>query len=688
MTGKRKEPSFRGSGANSERGLVAERQVRRGGKALKKKKSGGGGKRPPSYGSWRDSWKWRLSKLLFKTGLVLATLGFIFAFFTVTYYAHDLPDIDDLAKSKLRPSITILDANGELISTYGDVFTKYVDYNALPKTIIDAVVATEDRRFFKHFGIDPLGLARAMYVNVKAGGVVQGGSTITQQLAKIVFLKPERAMKRKVQEAILALWLERKFTKEQIITMYLNRVYLGAGVYGIDAAAKKYFNKPANELNLYESAMIAGLLKAPTTYSPTNNARAAADRTETVLLAMEDARKITEKQRLFALKTGTKVSVSKIRENSRYFTDYVMEILPQYVPKYVNDYDKNLVVKTTFQPSLQKLADDALTAQILQFGEQSKASQAAILSMRPDGAILAIIGGVDYSESQFNRATQAKRQPGSLFKLFVYMAALENGRRPNDIIADEPFSIRTGGKTWSPKNYDGKYNGNVSLSYALTHSLNVATSRLSESIGRQKVIDLAHRMGVKSTLQDVPSLALGSSEVTLLEMVRAFATLPNHGKAVAPYAIEEVRNADGEVLYQREGDYNLQVLADSSVKMMNGMLMGVVREGTAKAAQIGRDAAGKTGTSQNFRDGWFVGYTPELVTGVWVGNDDNKKMQKVTGGGMPARIWREYMRVALADLPARNLETNPYPEIKGTPWNEGGKNDGQAQNFWDFLLGE
>ena len=355
------------------------------------------------------------------------------------------------------------------------------------------------------------------------------------------------------------------------------------------------------------------------------------------------------------------------------------------MPEYVNDYSENLVIKTTFQPPLQKLAEDALASQMLQFGEQSNASQAAILSMRPDGAVLAMVGGVDYAESQFNRATQAKRQPGSLFKLFVYMAALENGKLPDDMIADEPFSIRTGGKNWSPKNYDGKYNGNVSLSYALAKSLNVATSRLSEQIGRQKVIDLAHRMGVKSVLEDVPSVALGSSEVTLLEMVQAFATMPNAGNAVAPYVIDEVKSGDGTVLYQREGEYNLQVLAESSVKFMNGMLMGVVQEGTAKAAQIGRDVAGKTGTTQSYRDAWFVGYTPELVTGVWVGNDNNKQMKSVTGGGIPARIWRDYSSIALADLPHKTLETNPYPEIQGTPWNGG--DSGDSQGFWDSLVG-
>lgn len=683
MAGKRKEPSF--SGKKKENSAVAERQVRVSNKKLKKKplkkkgNGGGGSKKPPKQ---KRSWKWRLFKFLFKSFLIFAAIGFILGFFVVTYYGHDLPDIDEWSKNKLRPSISILDANGDLIHTYGDLFTEYVDYDDLPQSLVDSVTATEDRRFFSHFGVDPFGLARAMYVNFQAGRVVQGGSTITQQLAKIVFLKPERAMKRKVQEAILAVWLEQKFTKKEILTMYLNRVYLGAGVYGVDAAARKYFNKPARNLNLYESAMIAGLLKAPTTYSPTNNPRAAADRTETVLLAMEDADRISERERKRALAEGTKVAISTLRQNSRYFTDYVMEVLPQYI----GSTNSKLVVKTTFQPGLQKFAEDALVARMLEDGEKYDASQAAILSMRPDGAILAMVGGVDYAESQFNRATQAKRQPGSLFKLFVYMAALENGMRPTDSISDEPYSIRTGGKTWSPRNYDGKFNGEVSMKYALMKSLNVATSRLSEKIGRDQVIRLAHRMGVKSELQNVPSVALGSSEVTLMEVTQAFAHMPNNGNAVAPYVITEVKGDLGEVLYERKGDYRVGVLGKNSVKMMNSMLIEVVKNGTARGADFGRDAAGKTGTTQDFRDGWFVGYTPELVTGVWVGNDDNSPTKRVTGGGMPARIWREYMRSALSQTPPSKLDVNPYPQVQGTPWNNGSSGV-DSQGFWDNLLG-
>ncbi len=686
MAGKKKapkkEPTF--SKTKKKRGAVAERQLRVSDKKNSKnkpKKKGGGGKKPPKGMKKKRSWKWRLFKFCFKSFLLLSALGFILGFFVVTYYGHDLPDLDEWSKNKLRPSITILDANGELVHTYGDLFTEYVEYEGLPQNLIDAVTATEDRRFFSHFGVDPLGLARAMYVNMRAGRVVQGGSTITQQLAKIVFLKPERALKRKVQEAILALYLENKFSKEQILSMYMNRVYLGAGIYGVDAAARKYFNKPVRNLNNYEAAMIAGLLKAPTTYSPTNNPRAAADRTETVLMAMVAADKLTERERKRALAQGTQVAISKVRESSRYFADYVMEVLPEY---YQNKDNLNLVVKTTFQPGLQKFAEDAVVGNILQNQAEYDVSQASILSMRPNGAVLAMVGGVDYSESQFNRATQAKRQPGSLFKLFVYMAALERGMTPNSLISDDRFSIRTGGRTWAPKNYNGKYNGDVTMKYALKKSLNVATARLSEKIGRERVISLARRMGVKSAMKNVPSVALGSSEVTLLEMVQSFAHLPNNGNAVAPYVITQVRGKDGDVLYEREGDYRMGVLGKNSVKMMNSMLIEVVKGGTARGANFGRDAAGKTGTSQDSRDAWFVGYTPELVTGVWVGNDDNSKTKKITGGGLPTKIWREYMQAALAQTPPKNLDVNPYTKVEGTPWKDSG--DG-SQGFWDSLLG-
>ena len=613
------------------------------------------------------SLKWRIAKFFGKMFLGGAAIVFILGFFVVSFYAYDLPNIDELYADKLKPSITILDSNGDLITTYGDVFTEYVEVQDMPKSLTDAVLATEDRRFYSHFGIDPIGLARAMYTNWQRGKLVQGGSTITQQLAKIVFLKPERNIKRKVQEALLAFWLEQKFTKDQILTMYLNRVYLGAGVYGVDAASRKYFKKSIKDINLYESAMLAGLLKAPSTYSPQNNVRASAKRTEQVLVNMVNAEKITEAQKERAKNTGTEISKSTFRTTSRYFTDYVVDQIQEYVGK----VEGGIIVTTTFNTGLQKIAEDAVTKTMIEFADEYDMGQVALLTMRPDGGIVSMIGGVDYAESQFNRATQAKRQPGSLFKLFVYMAALEKGYTPNDIVLDE---VNPNAK-YQPRNYKGEYHGEVTLKEAFTKSYNAAAVNLSNMVGRQNVLKLAKRMGVNSELADIESIALGTSETSLYEMTTAYAHLANHGRAVVPHVIEEIRTTEGDILYQRQGDYDFRVLGLNATKMMNDMLVNVVREGTARGANIGRDAGGKTGTTQNSRDAWFVGFTPQLVTGIWVGNDDNSPMHEVTGGSIPARIWREFMRPALSETPAATIDTNPYPEIEGNPW--------QRESFWD-----
>lgn len=624
----------------------------------------------------QSSWKWRFFKWLLKYSIAGLAILFILVFFVVAIYAHDLPDIDKLYEDQLKPSITILDSNGDLITTYGDVFTENVDVKDMPDHLIDAVIATEDRRFYSHYGLDPVGLARAMYTNFRKGYVVQGGSTITQQLAKIVFLKPERNFKRKVQEAVLAFWLERKFTKDQILTMYLNRVYLGAGVYGVDAASRKYFKKSVRNINLYESAMLAGLLKAPSTYSPQNNPRAAAKRTHQVLVNMVNADLLAERKKERALAVGTEINKSTFRNTSRYFTDYVVDQVQHFIGK----VDGSIVVTTTFNVGLQKIAEDSVTKTMLEFGDQLNFKQAALVTMRPDGAIVSMLGGVDYAESQFNRAFQAQRQPGSLFKMLVYMAALEQGMTPNDYIDDVKTTHKANRKNYTPRNYDGKYHGIVTLREALTKSYNAAAVNLSERVGRQNVIKLAQRLGIKSPLTNTPSIALGASEVNLLEMTTAFAHLANNGHTVIPHVIEEIRSKKGEILYQRQGDYNFRVLGLNATKMMNDMLVSVVNDGTGRGASIGRDVAGKTGTTQNYRDAWFIGYTPQYVTGVWVGNDRNEPMDKVTGGSMPARIWREFMRPALAETPQANIDVNPYPEIQGNPW--------QRENFWDRLVGD
>ncbi len=635
------------------------------------KRGGGGGKKSGGRKKRKktSSRKWRIFVWLVKIAAVLVATAFIAGFLIIALYAHDLPDINDLYNDDLKKSVTVLDKNGQVIATYGDLFSEFVQYKDIPKTLIDAVIATEDRRFFSHSGIDPRGLLRAAVINTVSGRVSQGGSTITQQLAKIVFLKPERRMKRKIQEAILAVWLEHKFSKEQIMAMYLNRVYLGSGVYGIDSAAHRYFGKPAKNLSLYESALIAGLLKAPTTYSPYNSPKASVNRTRQVLANMVDARKITEYERNRAIMAATKIKIHERRESGKYFADYVVDLVQQYS----GEVQENIIVKTTLDYELQKLADDSITQNMMARGAELSASQAAMVVMRPDGAVLAMIGGVDYSESQFNRATQAKRQPGSLFKLFVYLAALENGFNPETIIDDVPVSI---GK-WRPTNYDEQYHGPVMLREAFSKSLNAATVKLSLDVGRGKIINLARQMGIKSKLADMPSIALGSSEVNLLEITAAYAHLANKGAAVSPYAINEIRTTHGNVLYKRKGDYDLQVISLKEVKKMNNLLLSVIRSGTGRAAQIGRDAAGKTGTSQDFRDAWFVGYTPQLVAGVWIGNDDNKPMKKVTGGNLPAKIWADFMKPALAGKPALAIDEN-YDTGFG----------GEIKGFWESLIGD
>jgi penicillin-binding protein 1A len=613
--------------------------------------------------------KLRIAIFCTKILSMLIAVGFIGGFFLVAIYGHDLPDVDKLYDEKLRPSVTVLDKNGDILANYGDLYTEFVQYKDIPKNLVNAVVATEDRRFFSHWGVDPRGMARAMVTNLIRGHVAQGGSTVTQQLAKVIFLKPERNMKRKIQEAMLAVWLEHKFSKEQIMAMYLNRVYLGAGAYGIDAASRKYFDKPAKDLSLYECAMIAGLLKAPTTYSPLNSPKASVDRTKQVLFNMVDAEKISEYDKNRALQSAAKIQIHQQRESGKYFADYIADQVQQYIGKTPD----NIVIKTTYDPDLQKYADDALTQNILASGKDLNVSQAAIVVMSPRGEVLAMVGGADYSDSQFNRVTQAQRQPGSLFKLFVYAAAMENGYDPDSEIEDSPIKI---GK-WQPTNYDGSYAGVVTLRTALMKSLNAATVRLAEDVGIEKIISLAHQMGIKSSLNNMPSTMLGASEVNLLEITSAYAVLPNKGRAVEPYSIREIKTTNGEVLYKREGEYDLEVLDEETVKKMNDMLMNVIAGGTARGANIGRDAAGKTGTNQDYKDAWFVGYTPQLVAGVWVGNDNNRQMKKVTGGSLPARIWKDFMKAALEKAPAQTIDTN---------YSKGIGDD--IQNFWDEVTGE
>ena len=591
----------------------------------------------------------RRSRLILGTAkwsLILTIWGGVALGVVVAWYAYDLPDIDNLDLPARKASITLTDADGREISTYGDIYGDPLRLADVPPYLVQAIVATEDRRFFDHFGFDPVAVARAAVTNVRAGRVRQGGSTLTQQLAKNIFLKPDRTLRRKVQELLLAFWLEANFTKEQIFTLYINRVYLGSGTYGVDAAARRYFAKSARQVSLHEAAVLAGLLKAPSRYSPVRSRKAAEDRAKIVLGTMVAAGFLDEKTaKRTAARRLRPVAGTKRSDAARYFTDWALE----RVTGFVGRAGKDLIVRTTMDARLQRLAEKRLRAALAKDGKARRISQAALVSMSPDGSVRALVGGRDYGASQFNRAFQALRQPGSAFKLFVYLAAMENGLTPDDQFVDGPLRI---GK-WRPRNYGGNFLGSVTLREAMARSVNTVAVQVSERVGRGKVIDSARRLGITSPLKSHPSLALGASEVSLVELTAAYGVIANGGVAVWPHGISEIRERGGRVLYRRTDGAAAQVVDPDAVRRTNELLRAVVAWGSGKAANLVRPVAGKTGTSQGFRDAWFVGYTNELVTGVWMGNDDSSPMKKVTGGSQPARLWRDFMVPALNGVAAK-----------------------------------
>ena len=569
----------------------------------------------------------------------------------VAYYAYDLPDVGDLNAATRRPSVTFLAADGAAFATFGDVYGAAVRLAELPPHLPQAVLATEDRRFFDHPGLDPIGLLRATAANLRAGRIVQGGSTITQQLAKNLFLTPERSLKRKVQEVLMALWLENNFSKEQILTLYLNRVYLGAGTFGVDAAARRYFDRGAGELTLYQSALLAGLLKAPTRYNPLSNPELSQARTRQVLANMVDAGFLEDRHAEAALRAGPG-RLRRLPPGGRYFADWVME----QVGAFGGTDGRDLVVATTLDMAVQRRVEAEMEAALANAGKAG-VSQGAVVVLSPDGAVRAMIGGRDYNDSQFNRAAQALRQPGSAFKPFIYLAALEAGLSPDDVFDDAPLKI---GK-WRPGNFTNAYAGPVTLREALAKSINTVAIRVSEQVGRQRVIAAARRLGVTAALPNDASLALGTGEVTLLELTGAYAALANDGAVAWPYGVVEVRDGRGRVLHRRDRAPAGRVLDPVVVGQLNAMLANVITTGTGRAAAIDRPAAGKTGTTQDYRDAWFVGYTADLVAGVWLGNDDGAPMNKVTGSGMPAELWKRIMTAGHAGLPPRPLPGTAAP---------------------------
>ncbi|MFW0777990.1 MAG: transglycosylase domain-containing protein [Rickettsiales bacterium] len=593
-------------------------------------------------------------------------LGGVVTFGIVSWFWLSLPNINELNRFTKAPSILIKAENGKIIGSFGDIYGDYVTFDQMPQSLVDAVMATEDRNFYYHFGIDPLGLARAMVANIRAGRVVQGGSTITQQVAKNVFLTPERSFTRKFREMLLAFKLEYRFTKEDIMSIYLNRVYLGAGNYGVDAASRRYFGKSSRDIGLSEAAILAGLLKAPSRFAPTSNPKLSKKRAEQVLLNMEDAGYLNDEQTKKAIADLTQAMSERKRDSqsTMYFADWVAD----QVPDFIGNVEEDLVVTTTLDSNMQAMGDKAIaTIMDAKESEEKNASQAALISMARDGAVRVMIGGRSYGKSQYNRVTQAKRQPGSSFKLFVYLAGLEAGMTPMTIIEDEPITIQLHRGSWTPRNYTGRYEGPITAKEALTHSINTVAVRIAQAVGVDKVLHVARRLGIESDLDAVPSIALGSTETTLLEMTTAYAHLAAGGAIVKPYGILKIDTTSGKTIYERKPPRGGRVLSASVVSMMNEMLINVVTSGTGRRARIGRTVAGKTGTTSDYKDALFIGYTGNLATGVWVGNDDNKKMKKVSGGNLPASIWHDFMAEATAGMAARGLPTESYDDAP-LPW--------------------
>ncbi|MBR0701534.1 PBP1A family penicillin-binding protein [Bradyrhizobium sp. 62B] len=580
---------------------------------------------------------------------------------------RETADEDWLKKSDL--AVTFLDRYGNPIGSRGIKHNDSIPLEDFPDVLIKATLATEDRRFYEHFGIDIAGTARALVTNAQAGGVRQGGSSITQQLAKNLFLSNERTIERKVNEAFLAVWLEWRLTKNEILKLYLDRAYMGGGTFGVDGAAHFYFNKSARDVTLAEAAMLAGLFKAPTKYAPHINLPAARARANVVLDNLVDAGFMTEGQ-VFGARRNPAFAVDRRDEASpNYYLDYAFDEMRKLVDTFPKSYTERVfVVRLAIDTNVQKAAEDAVENQLRQFGRDYHATQAATVVSDLDGGIRAMVGGRDYGASQFNRATDAYRQPGSSFKPYVYTTALLNGYTPNSVVVDGPVCIGN----WCPQNYGHSYSGSVTLTQAITRSINVVPVKLSIEIGRRnepkaqnpakvgraKIVEVARRFGLKAPLPDTPSLPIGSDEVTVLEHAVAYATFPNRGKAVTPHSVLEVRTGAGDLVWRwdRDGPKPRQAIPASVAADMAGMMSHVVSEGTARRAALdGIPTAGKTGTTNAYRDAWFVGYTGNFTCAVWYGNDDYSPTNRMTGGSLPAQTWHDIMLAAHQGVEVREI---------------------------------
>jgi penicillin-binding protein 1A len=572
--------------------------------------------------------------------LLLAAIGLTAA---VLATARSLPSYDRLKSSQTGHMIVVRADDGSEIVTLGPSYGKWIPISRMPKVMQEAMISVEDRRFRDHWGVDPIGIARSVLVRMEKGHWRQGGSTITQQLARNTFLNSSRTFDRKIREIVLALALETRFSKDQILELYLNKVYFGGGAYGVDAASRKFFGHSGEQLSLAEASIIAGLVKAPSHYSPTADAKAAVDRAQVVLTTMEEAGAITPAEEKAVDLKDVHLAQDVGQNSARYFTDWVLPQLDQILP----DNDRQIEVWTTLDPAAQRAATEAIQANV------PKGAQGALVSVDRDGAVLAMVGGTDYVTSNYNRATNAVRQPGSSWKLFVYLAALEAGYKPDDKVVDEPVTIAG----WTPRDSGGKYAGQIDVRTAFAYSKNTVAAQLGNEVGFGAVANMARRFGISTPINTMPSMVLGTNDVRMIDMVRAFSEVSAKGASVTPYGIRKVTTTDGEVLYSHRPDAPQQLVPDNVAAGITDMLQTAVAIGTGRAAQIGRPVAGKTGTTTSNKDGWFLGFSSGITTGVWMGRDDAKPVPGLQGGTAPARAFAAYMRVATAKRPVEKFQT-------------------------------
>jgi penicillin-binding protein 1A len=603
-----------------------------------------------------------------------ALVGLLALAVAVAVATSYLPSYSELTtRSDLGQMIRVRAANGQVLVSMGPSFGQWLSYDQIPPEMRAAMISTEDRRFRSHLGVDPIGIGRAIVSAVSTGHRVSATSTITQQLARNIFLTNNRNFGRKIKEAILALALERKFSKNQILELYLNRVYFGGGAYGIDAASRRFFGHGADHLSLGEAAIIAGLVKAPSNYSPTADVEAARSRSGVVLQTMAKNGFITEAEADAVDPAQIRIQPTTRQNSVRYFTDWALPQLDTLIDQTQDPID----VWTTLDPGMQSAADKAIAA------NAPDGTQGALVAMDRDGAVRAMVGGKDYINSIYNRATQATRQPGSAFKLFVYLTALEAGMKPTDTIVDSPVTI----DGWSPRNSERENLGPVSLREAFSRSINTVSAKIGQQVGFGAIADMARRFGLTTPISTYPAMVLGSSDVRLIEMTRAFASVANKGVAVTPYAIRKVVTADGRLLYQHEPAEDRVLVAPWIAAEMTDLLQSAVLSGTGRAAQIGRPVAGKTGTTTSNKDGWFIGFSSGLSTGVWMGRDDARPVAGLQGGTAPARAFHDFMSVAVTNRPVEQFDTQvPMPDWQLTPEEELFGDQAMDQNSADQPL--